>query len=251
MKHSDAPKQAAAGPSRATRADLSHKSIIQHTNIRASPSPQRGMKRLSDEITADKENEDIENPKKRPRDQPPMPPARTTSKLAASQVLSPRSANSRTLPQSPIRSIVPQKSFLARPVSPLKPIVPSHGKAADIVASMVEKARRGAAATRKITAVKEPASTATGAGRGRRTPAPAATRPAIGKGRASTTSESSDASSSTVVKKPVAAPAKKAPVKKTVMSTLKGMGSQRKIPATTKTATATAPAGGRVLRKRN
>lgn len=54
------------------------------------------------------------------------------------------------------------------------------------------------------------------------------------------------------MRKPVPAPAKKAPVKKTVMSTIKGMGSQRKMPAASKASAApTTSAGGRVLRKRN
>jgi hypothetical protein len=132
-------------------------------------------------------------------------------------------------------------------------MIPSNG-AASILINMVEKAKSTrSAATRKVTGAKEAASTI-GAGRGRR---PLATQPtvtakqAVGKGRASINSESSDASAATVIRKPVAAPVKKAPVKKTVMSTLKGMGSQKKMPAATKPATASAPVGGRVLRKRN
>lgn len=206
---------------------------------------------ISDEISStDKENEDIENPKKRPRG-PPVPPARTTSKVQPSQVLSPRSANSRTLPHSPVRPAgSPGKSMLARPVSPLKPTAsgPSGGAAA-ILTNMVEKAKstRGTAATRKVT---EQSSTTGGAGRGKRAAAPAAA-PKVGRGRA--ISDSSDASSSsqnTIVRKPVAAPAAKtAPAKRTVMSTIKGMGAaNKKAPAPKATAPAT---GSRVLRKRN
>jgi hypothetical protein len=117
---------------------------------------------------------------------------------------------------------------------------------------MVEKAKRGAAATRKATGTKPAVPTAAAAGRGRRTVATQGPKPAVGKGRASNTSESSEASAATVVRK-LAAPMKKEPVKKTVMSTIKGMGAQKKkAPAATTTKGSTvAPAGGRVLRKRN
>ena len=58
-----------------------------------------------------------------------------------STVLSPKSANSRTLPQSPIRPGLgsPQKSYISRPASPLKPYSPvkaaSPAKAAAAVAT--------------------------------------------------------------------------------------------------------------------
>ncbi|KAF4634243.1 hypothetical protein G7Y89_g3865 [Cudoniella acicularis] len=214
---------------------------------RASPSPQRPKKRLSDEISsADKENEDIENPKKRARG--PAPPVRTASRgqLQPSQVLSPRSANSRTLPRSPVRPAgPPAKSALARPLSPLKPKAPiPSGGTASILTNMVEKAKstRGAA-TRKATETK---ATTAGAGRGRRAAAPTPA-PRAGRGRASTISDLSDSSNTTVVRKPVA---KKEPAKRTIMSTLKGMGAgaTKKVPAAKP---ASAPTGTRVLRKRN
>ncbi|KAH6723613.1 Borealin N terminal-domain-containing protein [Leptodontidium sp. 2 PMI_412] len=237
--------------SRAEKINSPRKNLIQaeQSHSRASPSPQRAPKRMSDDISVDKENEDIENPKKRVRG-PPIPPARTTSraKIQPSQVLSPRSANSRTLPRSPIRPASPAKSFLARPVSPLKPSAPvPSGGAAGILTNMVEKAKSTrAGAARKVTAEK-PATI--GAGRGKRT-APAASAPTVGRGRASTISESSESSNATIVRKPVPAP-KKAPVKKSVMSTIKGMGSQKKMPAASKASAAPTAAGGRVLRKRN
>jgi hypothetical protein len=115
---------------------------------------------------------------------------------------------------------------------------------------MVEKAKttRGAAATRKVT---EQSATTGGAGRGKRAAAPAAP-PKEARGRA--ISDSSDASTgtqNTVVRKPVGgtATSKKAPAKRTVMSTIKGMGAaNKKAPAPKATAPAT---GTRVLRKRN
>lgn len=114
---------------------------------------------------------------------------------------------------------------------------------------MVERAKsgRGGAAPRKVT---EQIATTGGAGRGRKA-AVTAVPPKIGRGRA--ISDSSDASTgtqNTIVRKPVAAQAaKKAPAKRTVMSTIKGMGAANKKPPAPKAA---APATGtRVLRKRN
>jgi hypothetical protein len=203
----------------------------------------------SDGMTSgDKENEDIENPKKRVRG-PPEPPARTTSKINQSQVLSPRSANSRTLPRSPIRAAeFAGKSGLARPVSPLKPSGPvPTGGAAGILTNMVEKAKssRGATTTRKVA---DQGTTAPGVGRGKRAAGPPLP-PKVGRGRAiSDSSETSSGTTATIVRKPVAA-AKKEPVKRTMMTTIKGMGaSTKRAPA----AKAAAPAtGSRILRKRN
>jgi hypothetical protein len=115
---------------------------------------------------------------------------------------------------------------------------------------MVEKAKsgRGAATTRKVT--DQITAITGGAGRGKRaaaTPVP----PKVGRGRAiSDSSDTSTGTQNTIVRKPVAAPAtKKAPAKRTVMSTIKGMGgASKKAPASK--AAATTP-GTRVLRKRN
>ncbi|EKD20962.1 hypothetical protein MBM_00075 [Drepanopeziza brunnea f. sp. 'multigermtubi' MB_m1] len=206
------------------------------------------LKTLSDDISTDKENADIENPKKRVRGAI-IPPARTTtSKIAPSTILSPRSANSRTLPHSPIRPAL-SKSFLARPVSPLKQTAPMHsGAATSLLTSMVEKAKgTRAAATRKVTAEKPAPATA---GRGRRVAPPAAAPVRAGRGRASTISESSEGSNATIVKKQAPAVVKPA-VKKSVMGTLKGMGSKKMAGGTKASTAPAATAGGRVLRKRN
>lgn len=127
----------------------------------------RGTKRTSDAMdSADKENnadsmEAIPNPKKRAK---MTTTAKSRQATNPSTVLSPKSANSRTLPQSPIRPELksPQKTYFAHPTSPLKPISPikmaSPAKAAAAaatanLASMVnEKAKPGrpkAAAARK------------------------------------------------------------------------------------------------------
>jgi hypothetical protein len=204
----------------------------------------------SDDISVDKENEDIENPKKRVRG--PIVPTRTASReKLQTQVLSPRSANSRPVPRSPVRTAAfPARSQLARPISPLKPVAPAPiGGAASILTNMVEKAKTTkGGATRKGTDTSATSSNTTaGAGRGKRT-IPTASAPKVGRGRA--ISDTSDSSTTTVVRKPGVAK-KVAPVKekKTVMSSIKGIGSQKKLPASKPAA---APAtGGRVLRKRN
>jgi hypothetical protein len=113
---------------------------------------------------------------------------------------------------------------------------------------MVEKTKtaRGAA-VRKGTDTSTSTTTSAGAGRGKRT-APAVSAPKVGRGRA--ISNSSDSSTTTVVRKPaVAKKAAEVKEKKTVMSTIKGIGSQKKLPASKPTAAPTT--GGRVLRKRN
>ncbi|CAG8976359.1 hypothetical protein HYALB_00006132 [Hymenoscyphus albidus] len=232
---------------------------------RVSPSP-RPKKRKSDEMSIDKENQEnqeIEYPKKRAR--APNPAGRPISRetVQPSQVLSPRSANSRSYQLTQTRNAAQSKPVPSRPVSPLKSSASAaSGGAAGILTNMVEKAKatRGAAAVRKATGPKKAetkkaetkkaaeAKQATGTIRGRKTPAPAAAPAARStRGRPRTVSDSSDTSNGTVVRKPVA---KKEPAaKRTVMGTIRGMGAAKKAAA------APAPkAGGtatRVLRKRN
>ena len=97
----------------------------------------------NDMENADKENavshiESIPNPKKRTK---VATGAGTRQITNPSTVLSPKSSNSRTLPQSPIRPPLgsPQKSYISRPASPLKPMPPfksaSPAKAAAITAA--------------------------------------------------------------------------------------------------------------------
>ncbi|KPI45336.1 uncharacterized protein AB675_2700 [Cyphellophora attinorum] len=68
-------------------------------------------------------------------------------------VLSPRSHNSRTLPQSPFNSISPMKAAFSRPVSPLKPASPFKTAASAATSAisasmhgMIESTKRGTAA---------------------------------------------------------------------------------------------------------
>ncbi|CAG8959976.1 hypothetical protein HYFRA_00012693 [Hymenoscyphus fraxineus] len=234
---------------------------------RVSPSP-RPKKRKSDEMSIDKENQEnqeIEYPKKRARAPNPAGRAISRETVQPSQVLSPRSANSRSYQRTQTRNAAQSNPVPSRPVSPLKSSASAaSGGAAGILTNMVEKAKatRGAAAVRKATGPKKAetkkaetkkaaeAKQATGTIRGRKTPAPGAAPPAARstRGRPRTVSDSSDTSNGTVVRKPVA---KKEPAaKRTVMGTIRGMGGTAK-----KAAAAPAPkAGGtatRVLRKRN
>lgn len=200
----------------------------------------------------DKENDEISNPKKRVKGTGAQRIA--SHGVQPDQVLSPRSANSRTLPRSPIKQMAsPGKSMLARPISPLKPTAPHlTGGAAGMFTNMIEKAKASrATTTRKAVA---PA-----LGKGKRTAAAASVpAPRAGRGRTSDMSESSEASSATTINKTAAT--KKAPAKKTVMNTLKGVGAVGATTGSTrKTAAPKAAAAaatltmstGRVLRKRN
>ena len=130
----------------------------------------------------DKENnvhsvEMIPNPQKRNK---VTTTAKSRQATNPSTVLSPKSANSRTLPQSPIRPELksPQKLYLAHPMSPLKPISPiklaSPAKAAAAVATanlastVNEKAKTGrpkAAVGRKVS---NPTTAKTATGRPKR-----------------------------------------------------------------------------------
>jgi hypothetical protein len=123
------------------------------------------------------------------------------------------------------------------------------GGAAGILTNLVEKAKSTrATVARQVTASSSSSSTA-GAGRGKRTLQTVA--PKAGNKRTSNGSESSDVSSGTTVVTKTAA-AKKPPVKKTVMGTIKGIGNATaKKPAAAAVATAKTAAPTRVLRRRN
>jgi hypothetical protein len=117
-------------------------------------------------IASDKENDDnagpstdipstLKNPK---RVKVGGPTPRATSRTGKpTSVLSPKSHNSRTLPQSPIKdyqSPTRHQSYIARPTSPLKPASPLKTAASAATSAisaslygMVEHAKRGAGAT--------------------------------------------------------------------------------------------------------
>ncbi|KAF4974182.1 hypothetical protein FZEAL_8887 [Fusarium zealandicum] len=215
----------------------------------------RSNKRMSNAISGDKENEmeHDENAKKRIRGAPNADMAPIRPAL----VLSPTSSNSRLAnrPSSPV------KSGIARPASPLKNGAPARsGTASSILSSMVEKAKATrAGVTRKVTTASSSSSgstSTTAASRTRRAAAPTASRstasrPATRTGRrVSANSETSEASSGTVVRK--GATSRAGPAKKGVAGSVRkgaATGTTRK-PASKATASSTTSSTGRVLRKR-
>ncbi len=107
---------------------------------------------------ADKENETVSNPKKRTRTIASQPRAASrimSRRVPPSQILSPKSNNSRTLPHPPLKaSLSPIKAGVARPVSPLKPlsadaVAPTASSLARIVDKTNVKAARPRAVSRQ------------------------------------------------------------------------------------------------------
>ncbi|CAK7203961.1 hypothetical protein SEUCBS139899_006711 [Sporothrix eucalyptigena] len=290
LKHSTdqqkpiAPKQTRAPPPVPEKDFNPARSVVSRAESpRAAQSAvNRSLKRLSDQLASgDKENQNahLDNPKKRQRGGA-MPGASGTQ---PGQVLSPASSNSRLNPRDRERKAPappsPAKSFIARPMSPTK-----QASATNLISSMVEKARATRAATTRKPTTSSTASSAAGGTtataartRGRGTAAAPASRSTAAAAarnarRISGISESSDASTSTVVRKvgrpagaTAASTARKvtgttaaASTKKTVMSSIKkGVTSATtkrapaaKTAATTTTVSATTRSG-RVLRKRD
>ena len=206
--------------------------------------------------SADKENdaqhiEAIPNPKKRSK----MTTTTAKSRQATnpSTVLSPKSANSRTLPQSPVRPELNSHSklYFAHPTSPLKPISPiklaSPAKTAAVaatasLASMVnEKAKSGrpkGAAGRKASN----SATAKAAGGRPRRGADAAKEPEDVRKVSNQSNISSTSTGTTIVKN-----GRKAPLAATKKNDVAVRAVGKKISAA---ATAMPPPSRRVLRKR-
>ncbi|KAK2812048.1 hypothetical protein FQN50_001757 [Emmonsiellopsis sp. PD_5] len=103
-------------------------------NRNAASTRTRGAKRTSDDMLAsdkenapfqDPENVPLSNPKKRGAANAAAGPVRVLSQFSETGVLSPKSSNSRTFPQSPLRNL-PSKSQpgTVRPSSPLKHLSP-------------------------------------------------------------------------------------------------------------------------------
>jgi len=234
----------------------------------ASPVRLRGTKRTSSEMAgSDKENNihidiDIDMPKKRTKTAAPGSSAATTGrgtratsrKVDPSKVLSPKSHNSRQLPQSPFKAAPtsPGKSYLARPaISPAKP-GSSITSASASLASLVAPAEKSKP-TGRATKPAQPSSSVgtTGSLRGRRgaaatAMAPPPVPPKAGRGRA--VSSSSDTSNGTVVTKK-APVAKKGMIGKMTSGIVTAAGkraaAKKEIPAPS-----AAGNGGRVLRAR-
>jgi hypothetical protein len=178
-------------------------------------------------LNSDKENQgiDLDLPKKRtkvtkvtkvvsavPSYSTHTATAGPSRKVNPSQVLSPKSHNSRTLPSSPLKAPSPGKSYLARPVSPAKPAAPqmtmAHANASSIMPPP-EKSLRGAKSQRTTSKT-----TVTGSVRGRNAVATDAALPPLpppkprSRARAPSSGSTSSGTSAgtTIMKKP--APAK-------------------------------------------
>ncbi|KAH6898850.1 Borealin N terminal-domain-containing protein [Thelonectria olida] len=211
----------------------------------------RPKKRMSDAISGDKENEfeHVETAKKRIR-------AAVTADVRPTQILSPTSSNSRL---NRVRPASPVKSGIARPASPLKSST-NRSAAGNVLSNMVEKAKATrAGAARKVTAASSTSSSSTSTTAATRTrraaaqtkPRAPASRPATRNARrVSGHSETSEASTGTVVKRGAAA--KAPPAKKGVISSIrKGVtGGTKKATKAAAPVPASTAGTGRVLRKR-
>ncbi|XRM44850.1 hypothetical protein ABZX51_007957 [Aspergillus tubingensis] len=272
------------------KASRSFRTVSVSPNVRkasaASPSARRVKKQSHGEIYSDKENapaageqlDVLKNPKRR------GPGAAAGTSRVVSQemrgadyrILSPKTSNSRTYPHSPLRAS-PEKptnsSYLARPMSPLKPISPLKSTSASIPAlgdntriRPVKNTSTSIKDNRPPSQAKRPASrAATATSKTTRSPLPRpATRQLERRG-----SVSSSASSGTTVAKPTrtGAGARKATTASTSSATTKKttVARSQATSATAKRNTTSAtskraptPAGGeaaptaarRVLRKR-
>jgi hypothetical protein len=220
--------------------------------IRAQQSPSKGKKRKSSQIhiASDKENDvfvpdSLPIAKKTRTKANTGATARAVSRAGKANVLSPRSHNSRTLPQSPVKSyggMSPMKSTFARPISPIKPVSPLKSAASAATSAisasmhgMIESTKRGTAAAagklsrtasrEKTSPAKSTTATATNT-RGKMLPPPRPVAPSSPQRTASqssthtSASDSSAVSTGTTVVKPkrgtrTAAATKAAPATKT------------------------------------
>ncbi|UPK98514.1 hypothetical protein LCI18_009449 [Fusarium solani-melongenae] len=224
-----------------------------HSAAHAARTMTRTKKRMSDAISGDKENEveHNENAKKRVRGAPNPDIAH----VRPAQILSPTSSNSRLANRS--RPASPVKSGIARPASPLKNSGTARSATAtSMLSSMVEKAKATrAGVVRKVTTASTASTSSTSTTAATRTRRAAATtasrapasRPTTRTARRSlANSETSEASSGTVVRKGAAS--RGAAAKKTAASSVrKGTTTTTKKTAAKSTTTT---GTGRVLRKR-
>ncbi|RFU74028.1 hypothetical protein TARUN_8221 [Trichoderma arundinaceum] len=216
-----------------------------HQTTRA-PQVGRAQKRLSNEITMDKENELHvgEHPKKRARGD-------GAGLVRPAQVLSPTSSNSRLANRN--RATSPTKSYLYKSSSPLK--TGSSSRLATAI-SLTDKATgMRAGGVRKVTTTSNSSSSSSGAGRTKRTATVAAKAPPSRPGtrmtrRASDNSESSDGSANTVLQK-AAGKGNTTVTRKAVVGSAKKGVSGGIVKSTAKAGPAVSTsAAGRTLRRR-
>ncbi|KAL2841924.1 Borealin N terminal-domain-containing protein [Aspergillus pseudoustus] len=240
----------------------------------ASPSPRRVRKHSPAGIYSDKENapasgeqlDVLKNPKRRAKPGAAGGTSRVVSQEvrgADYRILSPKSSNSRTYPQSPLRAS-PEKSqpssYLSRPMSPLKPSSPLKSTSANRPGSS-----RGAIPARPQSAqTTRPGSrAATGGPRSIRSPlSRPATRQGERRGSVSSTTSSgttiANTSRSTASRKVTTASTASAAAKKAAVARSQAPSAASKRTATSGTRKATASSAGgesttggrRTLRKR-
>ncbi|BCS30073.1 uncharacterized protein APUU_80376S [Aspergillus puulaauensis] len=186
-----------------------------------SPSPRRVRKHSPAGIYSDKENapasgeqlDVLKNPKRRGKTGATPGTSRVVSQEvrgADYRILSPKSSNSRTYPQSPLRAS-PEKgqssSYLSRPMSPLKPSSPLKSTTGNLGSARPGSSRGAAPARPPSSQTKRPASRAATAGpRSVRSPlSRPGTRQTDRRGSVSSTT-----SSGTTVTNTKAAPSRKA-----------------------------------------
>ncbi|KAL4960890.1 uncharacterized protein BDV14DRAFT_181606 [Aspergillus stella-maris] len=143
-----------------------------------SPSPRRFRKQSPAGIYSDKENapasgeqlDVLKNPKRRTKHGAAAGTSRVVSQELRggdARILSPKSSNSRTYPQSPLRAS-PEKpqssSYLSRPMSPLKPSSPLKSTSGNLSNARPGSSRGVAPARPPSSASKRPASRAATAG---------------------------------------------------------------------------------------
>ncbi|PHH79556.1 hypothetical protein CDD80_4436 [Ophiocordyceps camponoti-rufipedis] len=255
LKHLE---QEQSRPVEAPKQPLSTKEAVKPAT--RSQAPERAYNAVQSERVRDKENEGATlQGKKKPR-------GADAGGVRPTQVLSPTSSNSRLTARD--RPASPPKSQIAQPGSPLKSGTGRTAAVSNVLSSMVERAKATRyGSTRKVTTASDTtlsrSSSATTATRAKRLaatarPATATSRPATRAGaRASGTSESSEGSTSTVVRKAgtasaAAAAAAAATKKRTIGAIRRGVaggGSKKAAPKIAAPASTTR-SGGRTLRKR-
>ncbi|KAL4885206.1 Borealin N terminal-domain-containing protein [Aspergillus karnatakaensis] len=141
-----------------------------------SPSPRRIRKHSPAGIYSDKENapasgeqlDVLKNPKRRAKPGAAAGTSRVVSQeVRGDRILSPKSSNSRTYPQSPLRAS-PEKpqpsSYLSRPMSPLKPSSPLKSTTGNFTGGRPGSSRGAAPARPPSSRSERPASRAATAG---------------------------------------------------------------------------------------
>ncbi|OGM39718.1 hypothetical protein ABOM_011508 [Aspergillus bombycis] len=251
----------------------------------ASPSPRRTKRQSHEGLYSDKENapaageqlDVLKNPKRRGKPGAAAGTSRVVSQEvrgADFRILSPKSSNSRTYPQSPLRAS-PEKpqnsSYLSRPMPSLKPSSPLKAAPASLAGSLESARLRTTKGTPSTATASRPASQASRRPASRATTASkTATRSPLSRPATRQLerrgSVSSSTSSGTTVTKPTrtGANARKVTAASTASSTAKkAVANSQATSATAKRSVASAtrktaaPAGGeapttgrRVLRKR-